>query len=148
MYCVIYFLKITKNTTLTLFICNVRRAFLSQFSASDLPSSPPDLLVDNALSLPPGLPSSVLFLCVCQADSSGDRARARSLCSAAVTAMKAAVKVTSICLRRRMAPASCVTPHVGGDVTDGETLTSLKAFLNLVKGETKQAPQCLKWRQG
>lgn len=56
----------------------------------------PDLRVDSALSLPPGLPSSVLFLCVRQADCSGDHTHARSLCSAAVTAMKAALKVTSV----------------------------------------------------
>uniref|UniRef100_A0A7N8XZJ9 Methyl-CpG binding domain protein 3b n=1 Tax=Mastacembelus armatus TaxID=205130 RepID=A0A7N8XZJ9_9TELE len=54
-----------------------------------------DIRVDSALSLPPGLPASVLFLCVRQADCSGDQTRARSLCSAAVTAMKAALKVTS-----------------------------------------------------
>uniref|UniRef100_A0A7N8WQG4 Methyl-CpG binding domain protein 3b n=1 Tax=Mastacembelus armatus TaxID=205130 RepID=A0A7N8WQG4_9TELE len=55
----------------------------------------PYIRVDSALSLPPGLPASVLFLCVRQADCSGDQTRARSLCSAAVTAMKAALKVTS-----------------------------------------------------
>uniref|UniRef100_A0A7N8X9B5 Methyl-CpG binding domain protein 3b n=1 Tax=Mastacembelus armatus TaxID=205130 RepID=A0A7N8X9B5_9TELE len=54
-----------------------------------------NIRVDSALSLPPGLPASVLFLCVRQADCSGDQTRARSLCSAAVTAMKAALKVTS-----------------------------------------------------
>lgn len=70
--------------------------------------------MDNALSLPPGLPSSVLFLCVCQADCGGDRAQARSLCGAAVTAMKAAVKVTSICPPHHMAG---VFPVVGG-ITD------------------------------
>ncbi|KAF3834954.1 hypothetical protein F7725_027512 [Dissostichus mawsoni] len=51
-----------------------------------------DVRVDSALSLPPGLPASVLFLCVRQADCSGDQTQARSLCSAAVTAMKAALK--------------------------------------------------------
>uniref|UniRef100_A0A7N6C4N8 Methyl-CpG binding domain protein 3b n=1 Tax=Anabas testudineus TaxID=64144 RepID=A0A7N6C4N8_ANATE len=54
-----------------------------------------DIRVDSAVSLPPGLPASVIFLCVRQADCSGDQTRARSLCSAAVTAMKAALKVTS-----------------------------------------------------
>uniref|UniRef100_A0A8C8MEL3 Methyl-CpG binding domain protein 3b n=1 Tax=Oncorhynchus tshawytscha TaxID=74940 RepID=A0A8C8MEL3_ONCTS len=49
--------------------------------------------VDSALSLPPGLAASVLFLCVRQADCSGDQIRARSLCTAAVTAMKGALKV-------------------------------------------------------
>ncbi|XP_070688977.1 unconventional myosin-Va [Pempheris klunzingeri] len=51
-----------------------------------------DIRVDSALSLPPGLPASVLFLCVRQADCSGDQTHTRSLCSAAVTAMKAALK--------------------------------------------------------
>uniref|UniRef100_A0A8C8J9D9 Methyl-CpG binding domain protein 3b n=1 Tax=Oncorhynchus tshawytscha TaxID=74940 RepID=A0A8C8J9D9_ONCTS len=50
-------------------------------------------MVDSALSLPPGLAASVLFLCVRQADCSGDQIRARSLCTAAVTAMKGALKV-------------------------------------------------------
>uniref|UniRef100_A0A3P9K360 Methyl-CpG binding domain protein 3b n=1 Tax=Oryzias latipes TaxID=8090 RepID=A0A3P9K360_ORYLA len=51
-----------------------------------------DIRAEGALSLPPGLPASVLFLCVRQADCSGDPARARSFCGAAVTAMKAALK--------------------------------------------------------
>ncbi|XP_068599870.1 unconventional myosin-Va [Brachionichthys hirsutus] len=51
-----------------------------------------DLRGDGALSLPSGLPARVLFLCVRHADCSGDRAQARSLCGAAVTAMKAALK--------------------------------------------------------
>lgn len=92
---------------------------LDHFSRRPLPcltstSLLSDLRVDTALSLPPGLPSSVLFLCVCQADCGGDGAQARSLCSAAVTAMKAAVKVTSICPRHHMARV----------VTEGESLTS------------------------
>ncbi|XP_015827032.3 unconventional myosin-Va isoform X1 [Nothobranchius furzeri] len=51
-----------------------------------------DIRVDSALSLSPGLPASVLFLCVRQADCSGDQSRARSLCGAAISAMKAALK--------------------------------------------------------
>nr|XP_046247964.1 unconventional myosin-Vb isoform X2 [Scatophagus argus] len=51
-----------------------------------------DIRADGALSLPPGLSASVLFLCVRQADCSGDQTQARSLCSAAVTAMKAVLK--------------------------------------------------------
>ncbi|XP_037530718.1 unconventional myosin-Vb [Nematolebias whitei] len=51
-----------------------------------------DIRADVALSLPPGLPARILFLCVRQADCSGDQGRARSLCSAAVTAMKAVTK--------------------------------------------------------
>ncbi|XP_023699451.2 unconventional myosin-Vb isoform X1 [Paramormyrops kingsleyae] len=51
-----------------------------------------DLRVDCALSLPPGLPASVLFLCLQQADCTGDQARASSLCSAAINGMKGALK--------------------------------------------------------
>uniref|UniRef100_A0A1A8PY83 Uncharacterized protein n=1 Tax=Nothobranchius rachovii TaxID=451742 RepID=A0A1A8PY83_9TELE len=51
-----------------------------------------DIRVDSALSLSPGLPASVLFLCVRQADCSGDQSRARALCGAAISAMKAALK--------------------------------------------------------
>ncbi|XP_028299730.1 unconventional myosin-Vb [Gouania willdenowi] len=51
-----------------------------------------DIRVDVACSLPPGLPAKVLFLCVRHADVSGDQARAQSLCAAAVTAMKTALK--------------------------------------------------------
>ncbi|GLD73950.1 unconventional myosin-Va-like protein [Lates japonicus] len=59
-----------------------------------------DIRVDSALSLPPGLPAGVIFLCVRQADCSGDQTRARSLCSAAVTAMKAALKASSdLCIQ-------------------------------------------------
>uniref|UniRef100_A0A6Q2Z0L4 Methyl-CpG binding domain protein 3b n=1 Tax=Esox lucius TaxID=8010 RepID=A0A6Q2Z0L4_ESOLU len=52
----------------------------------------PDVRVDVGLSLPPGLAAKVLFLCVRQADGSGDKARARSLCAATVTAIKGALK--------------------------------------------------------
>ncbi|XP_010869967.4 unconventional myosin-Vb [Esox lucius] len=51
-----------------------------------------DVRVDVGLSLPPGLAAKVLFLCVRQADGSGDKARARSLCAATVTAIKGALK--------------------------------------------------------
>ncbi|KAL1023009.1 hypothetical protein UPYG_G00035340 [Umbra pygmaea] len=51
-----------------------------------------DVKVDSGLSLPPGLAASVVFLCVRQADCSGDKARARSLCTAAVIAMKGVLK--------------------------------------------------------
>lgn len=51
-----------------------------------------DIRADVALSLPPGLPTSVLFLCIRHIDYSGDRDRARSLCGATVTTMKTALK--------------------------------------------------------
>ncbi|XP_053713697.1 unconventional myosin-Vb [Synchiropus splendidus] len=51
-----------------------------------------DIRADVALSLSPGLPASILFLCVQQVDSTGDQSRARALCGAAVAAIKAALK--------------------------------------------------------
>ncbi|XP_029938954.1 unconventional myosin-Va [Salarias fasciatus] len=51
-----------------------------------------DIRADSALSLPPGLPTNVLFLCIRHIDCSGDQARARSFCSATVTTMKTALK--------------------------------------------------------
>ncbi|KAK3533586.1 hypothetical protein QTP70_023419 [Hemibagrus guttatus] len=51
-----------------------------------------DVRVDVALSLAPGLAAKLLFLCVRQADCSRDEARARDLCTASVTAIKAALK--------------------------------------------------------
>ncbi|KAL2089906.1 hypothetical protein ACEWY4_014594 [Coilia grayii] len=51
-----------------------------------------DVRVDTALSLPLGLPARVLFLCVQQADCSGDQTRALSLCTAAIAGIKAALK--------------------------------------------------------
>ena len=58
-----------------------------------------DVRVDSALSLPLGLAAQVLFLCVQQADCSGDQTRARSLCAAAVAGIKAALKVRGQHLR-------------------------------------------------
>ncbi|XP_036377306.1 unconventional myosin-Va [Megalops cyprinoides] len=51
-----------------------------------------ELRVDSALSMTPGLMASLLFLCVRQADCSGDETRARSLCTAAIAAIKGALK--------------------------------------------------------
>nr|XP_057930064.1 unconventional myosin-Vb isoform X2 [Doryrhamphus excisus] len=51
-----------------------------------------DIRTDIAVSLSPGLPASVVFLCVRQADCRGDQTSAYSLCRAAVTAMKTALK--------------------------------------------------------
>lgn len=51
-----------------------------------------DLRSDVALSLPAGLPSSVLFLCIRHADCR-DQSQAQSLPGAAVAAMKTALKV-------------------------------------------------------
>uniref|UniRef100_A0A8C5N7R1 Unconventional myosin-Vb-like n=1 Tax=Gouania willdenowi TaxID=441366 RepID=A0A8C5N7R1_GOUWI len=71
LFCIIFVLSTFKNV-MTLPFKNIR--------------------VDVACSLPPGLPAKVLFLCVRHADVSGDQARAQSLCAAAVTAMKTALK--------------------------------------------------------
>ncbi|TWW57764.1 Unconventional myosin-Vb [Takifugu flavidus] len=91
-----------------------------------------DLRVDNALALPPGLPSSVLFLCVCQADCSGDRVQARSLCSAAVTAMKAAVKkhgndldMTALWLKNVYLLHDLLTQHSLKETLDSDDLVPL-----------------------
>ncbi|XP_061743769.1 unconventional myosin-Vb-like [Nerophis ophidion] len=51
-----------------------------------------DIRTDIAMSLPPGLPASVVFLCVRQADCRGDQTSAYSLCRVAVTAMKTALR--------------------------------------------------------
>ncbi|XP_072294230.1 LOW QUALITY PROTEIN: unconventional myosin-Vb [Eucyclogobius newberryi] len=51
-----------------------------------------DLRGDMALTLPPGLSASVLFLCLRQIDQSGDQTRTRSFCSAFVSAIKVALK--------------------------------------------------------
>ncbi|XP_061833885.1 unconventional myosin-Vb isoform X2 [Nerophis lumbriciformis] len=51
-----------------------------------------DIRTDIAMSLPPGLPASVVFLCVRQADCRGDQSSAYSLCRGAVTAMKTALR--------------------------------------------------------
>ncbi|MFT7798757.1 unconventional myosin-Vb-like [Arapaima gigas] len=51
-----------------------------------------ELRVDCALSLAPGLPASILFLCLRQMDSTGDHARARALCVTAISAVKGALK--------------------------------------------------------
>ncbi|XP_055019132.1 unconventional myosin-Vb [Boleophthalmus pectinirostris] len=51
-----------------------------------------DLRGDMALTLPPGLSASVLFLCIRQIDQSGDQMRTRSFCTAIVSAVKAALK--------------------------------------------------------
>ncbi|XP_055073838.2 unconventional myosin-Va [Misgurnus anguillicaudatus] len=51
-----------------------------------------DVRVDVALSLPSGIVARVLFLCVRQTDCSGDQTRVKGLCSAAVSAIKTALK--------------------------------------------------------
>ncbi|KAG7269505.1 hypothetical protein CRUP_014747 [Coryphaenoides rupestris] len=51
-----------------------------------------EVRVDSAPSLPPGLAARVVFLCARHVDLIGDHSRARSFCSNAVAAMKAAMK--------------------------------------------------------
>ncbi|KAK9967525.1 hypothetical protein ABG768_001921 [Culter alburnus] len=51
-----------------------------------------DVRPEGVLSLSPGLAARVLFLCVRQADCSGDQTRVKGLCSAAVSAIKTAMK--------------------------------------------------------
>uniref|UniRef100_A0AAX7VQ24 Methyl-CpG binding domain protein 3b n=1 Tax=Astatotilapia calliptera TaxID=8154 RepID=A0AAX7VQ24_ASTCA len=90
-----------------------------------------------ALSLAPGLPASVLFLCVRQADCSGDQARARSLCSAAVTAMKAALKkhvsdidMAALWLKNICLFHDLLTQHSPKQTLDSDTLVPLSADMN------------------
>uniref|UniRef100_A0A8C9WI17 Methyl-CpG binding domain protein 3b n=1 Tax=Scleropages formosus TaxID=113540 RepID=A0A8C9WI17_SCLFO len=77
-----------------------------------------ELRVDCALSLTPGLPACVLFLCVRQADCVGDRDRARSLCIAAVGGIKGALKkhsndvdVTALWLKNTCVLKDLLTQH-------------------------------------
>ncbi|XP_039550928.1 unconventional myosin-Vb isoform X2 [Pimephales promelas] len=51
-----------------------------------------DVKAEGVLSLSPGLAARVLFLCVRQADCSGDQTRVKGLCGAAVSAIKTAMK--------------------------------------------------------
>ncbi|XP_026160720.1 unconventional myosin-Va [Mastacembelus armatus] len=96
-----------------------------------------DIRVDSALSLPPGLPASVLFLCVRQADCSGDQTRARSLCSAAVTAMKAALKkhsdavdMTVVWLKNTCLLHDLLTQHSPKRTLDSKELVPLMTDLS------------------
>uniref|UniRef100_A0A665WQM8 Methyl-CpG binding domain protein 3b n=1 Tax=Echeneis naucrates TaxID=173247 RepID=A0A665WQM8_ECHNA len=96
-----------------------------------------DVRVDSALSLPPGLPASVLFLCVRQADCSGDQTRARSLCSAAVTAMKAALKkhsndiaMTALWLKNTCVLGDLLTQHSPKQTLDSDELVPLTSDLS------------------
>ncbi|XP_030583367.1 unconventional myosin-Vb [Archocentrus centrarchus] len=96
-----------------------------------------DIRADSALSLPPGLPASVLFLCVRQADCSGDQVRARSLCSAAVTAMKAALKkhvsdidMTALWLKNICLFHDLLTQHSPKQTLDSDKLVPLSADLS------------------
>uniref|UniRef100_H3CZ56 Methyl-CpG binding domain protein 3b n=1 Tax=Tetraodon nigroviridis TaxID=99883 RepID=H3CZ56_TETNG len=96
-----------------------------------------DLRVDVALSLPPGLASSVLFLCVCQADCGGDHAQARSLCSAAVTAMKGAVKkhgsdldMTALWLKNVYLLHDLLTQHYLKETLDSDELLPLSSSMS------------------
>ncbi|XP_078115347.1 unconventional myosin-Vb [Sander vitreus] len=96
-----------------------------------------DIRVDSALSLPPGLPASVLFLCVRQADCSGDQTHARSLCSAAVTAIKAALKkhsndvdMTALWLKNAFLLHDLLTQHSPKQTLDSDDLVPLAADLS------------------
>ncbi|GAA6219409.1 unconventional myosin-Va-like [Lates japonicus] len=96
-----------------------------------------DIRVDSALSLPPGLPAGVIFLCVRQADCSGDQTRARSLCSAAVTAMKAALKkhssdvdMTALWLKNACVLHDLLTQHSPKQTLDSDELVPLTTDLS------------------
>ncbi|XP_068175280.1 unconventional myosin-Va [Antennarius striatus] len=91
-----------------------------------------DLRGDSALSLPSGLPARILFLCVRHADCSGERSQARSLCSAAVTAMKAALKkhssevnMTALWLKNACLLHDLLTQHSPKQTLDSGELVPL-----------------------
>ncbi|KAF7668363.1 hypothetical protein LDENG_00016100 [Lucifuga dentata] len=91
-----------------------------------------DIRVDGALSLPPGLPANVLFLCVRHADCSGERTRAQSLCNAAVSAVKAALKkhctnvdMTALWLKNACLLQDLLTQHSPKQTLDSEGLVPL-----------------------
>uniref|UniRef100_A0A8C4ERV0 Methyl-CpG binding domain protein 3b n=1 Tax=Dicentrarchus labrax TaxID=13489 RepID=A0A8C4ERV0_DICLA len=113
-----------------------------------------DIRVDSALSLPPGLPASVLFLCVRHADCSGDQTHTRSLCSAAVTAMKAALKkhsndvdMTALWLKNGCLLHDLLTQHspkqVGGTCICYLHLTDLHVLIRALSNLCIQAYQQL-----
>uniref|UniRef100_A0A8C3A040 Dilute domain-containing protein n=1 Tax=Cyclopterus lumpus TaxID=8103 RepID=A0A8C3A040_CYCLU len=96
-----------------------------------------DIRGDGALSLPPGLPASVLFLCVRQADCSGDQTLARSLCSATVTAMKAALKkhsndvdMTALWLKNTCLLHDLLTQHSPKQTLDSDDVVPLTVDLS------------------
>nr|XP_033477195.1 unconventional myosin-Vb [Epinephelus lanceolatus] len=96
-----------------------------------------DIRVDSALSLPPGLAASVLFLCVRQADCNGDQTHTRSLCSAAVTAMKAALKkhsndvdMTALWLKNACLLHDLLTQHSPKQALDSDELVPLNTDLS------------------
>uniref|UniRef100_A0A4W6CDY0 Methyl-CpG binding domain protein 3b n=1 Tax=Lates calcarifer TaxID=8187 RepID=A0A4W6CDY0_LATCA len=100
-------------------------------------TDPPYVRVDSALSLPPGLPAGVIFLCVRQADCSGDQTRARSLCSAAVTAMKAALKkhssdvdMTALWLKNACVLHDLLTQHSPKQTLESDELVPLTTDLS------------------
>ncbi|XP_046869824.1 unconventional myosin-Vb-like [Hypomesus transpacificus] len=77
-----------------------------------------ELRADSALSLPPGLPARVVFLCVRQADHAGDAPRTHALCGAAVAAMKTALKkhskdadMTALWLKNACLLSDLLTQH-------------------------------------
>uniref|UniRef100_UPI0037E702DB unconventional myosin-Va n=1 Tax=Semicossyphus pulcher TaxID=241346 RepID=UPI0037E702DB len=96
-----------------------------------------DIRVDSALSLPAGLPARVVFLCVRQADCSGEQTQARSLCSAAVTAMKAALKkhsndidMSALWLKNACLLHDLLTQHSPKQTLDSDDLVPLTTDLS------------------
>ncbi|XP_028259354.1 unconventional myosin-Vb [Parambassis ranga] len=96
-----------------------------------------DLRVDGGLSLPPGLPASVLFLCIRQVDCSGDQARTHSLCSTTVTAMKGALKkhvndirMTALWLKNAWLLLNLLTQHSPKQSLNSNDLVPLTSDLS------------------
>ncbi|XP_076009216.1 unconventional myosin-Va [Genypterus blacodes] len=96
-----------------------------------------DIRGNAGLSLPAGLPAAVLFLCVRQADCSGDRSRTHALCAAAVTAIKGAVKkhsndvdMTAMWLKNACLLQDLLTQHSPKQTLDSEEMAPLTTDLS------------------
>lgn len=90
-----------------------------------------DVRAEGVLSLPPGLVARVLFLCVRQADCSGDQTRVKGFLSAAVSAIKTALKkhgsdldVTAVWLKNAYLLKDLLQQH-SQDVRGSEELVPL-----------------------
>ncbi|XP_053369794.1 unconventional myosin-Vb [Clarias gariepinus] len=97
-----------------------------------------DIRVDVALSLAPGLAAQLIFLCVRQADYSRDETRARGLCTAALIAIKAALKkhsgdldMTALWLKNAYLLKDLLTQHspTQGEAGRGEDVFPLQVEL-------------------
>ncbi|KAF7702988.1 unconventional myosin-Vb isoform X2 [Silurus meridionalis] len=95
-----------------------------------------DVRADVALSLTPGLPAQLVFLCMRQADICRDEARVQSLCVATVTGIKAALKkhssdldMTALWLKNAYLLKDLLTQHSSTTQETGRKLLPLQVEL-------------------